>query len=204
MKIFCLIFVVTMINLACKSRSAQQPSAKPQNSIEQKSLSTFTPFIPFDIDSIPGYSIYQNEESIEILKNNYSALSAIVYSIDSDYMPRAKELDSVDTIRGYALARALIGPAIGDADNCFTEYTIDSQVEFTNRFNLRCFRIILKGTTTCDDSTYSPSFYQCYFVSVSDRGNSMLVQIPKELDFLKNKTVTELSRLLANSIKCKR
>ena len=163
-----------------------------------------TPAIPFDIDSIPGYSIYHDEECIEVLKNNYSALSAIVYSIDSVYLPRAKELDSADITRGFALARALIGPAIGNADNCETEYTIDTLVEFTNRFNLRCFRIILKGTTSCDDSTYRPSYYQCYFVSVSDREKRMLVQIPTGLDFLENKTVTELSKLLANNIKYKR
>jgi hypothetical protein len=192
------------MNLACKSRSSNQPSAKAQDSIGQTSLSTYTPVIPCGIDSIPGYSIFHEEDCIEVTKNNYSALSAIVYSIDSAYLPRAKELDSVDIIRGFALAYALRGLEFGNADNCETEYTIDSLFEFTNRFNLRCFRIIMKGTTTCDDRTSSSSYYQCYIVSVSDRENRMLVQIPKSYDFLNNKTVTELSRLLANSIKSNR
>jgi hypothetical protein len=204
MKIFFLIFVLTLIMLSCKSRSSQQPSAKAQDSNSQMSLSTFTPIVPFDIDSIPGYSIFHEEDCIEITKNSYSALSAIVYSIDSAYLPRAKELDSVDIIRGFALAHALSGPGYGDPDNCETDYTIDSLFEFTNRFNLRCFRIILKGTMTCADSTSSSSYYQCYIVSVSEGEKRMLVQIPKDYDFLDNKTVTELSKLLANSIKCKR
>jgi hypothetical protein len=194
--------LLILTDLGYNPRSVQQSSA--QNSFVQKKSSPFNPVIPIAVDSIIGYTVRINEDHIEISKDTNSIVDAIVYSIDKYYLHRAKELDSVDTVRGFALARALTGPAIGEADNCYNEYTIDSLVEFKNRFNLRCFRIFMKGKTTCDDNSFSPSYYQGYLVSLSDSTNIELVQIPSGLDFLDVKSVTEMSRLLANSIRSER
>ncbi len=153
------------------------------------------------IDSLSGYSVRFHEEFIQVSQGGNRVINASIHSIDDDYLRWARELDSGDIGRGFVMARALTGAAIGEPDGCGTNYSIDSLFEYRNQFDVRCFLIRIKGLMYCEDEPPDTSFYAGYFVDISRGDNYRVIQIPNTLDFLDDKRVTEASKFLANNVK---
>jgi hypothetical protein len=198
-----ILFIALLIFVSSCGRKANQQSQPIQRSSIPEGYLTFSDSdYPFAIDSLPGYSLRSDGERIDVLKEDYTILSAIVMPIDSYYLPWAKRLDSTDIGKGFVFARALTGAAVEDAGGG-TKYSIDSTYEYRNKFNARCFRIWIKGISYFEKRDCDTSYYQGYFVDMSQGDNYKVMQIPNTLDFLDNKTVSEVCRSLANSIKVK-
>ena len=117
------------------------------------------------VDSLSGYSISVYSASIQVHRDQRFVCSALIFSADSQYLHMAKQLDSLDTARGFIFARALEGPELAEPPGCDLKYSIDSAYEYHNKFNVRCFFIRLTGIQTCDDGhtntvTLSRIFYR--------------------------------------------
>jgi hypothetical protein len=122
-------------------------------------------------------------------------------SPDDYYLRRTKKLDSTDLFKGFAMARTLDGPAVGDADGCHDVNKIDSIVDYRNKNGLRCLFIHANSKTYCDGHFQDSSNYQGFFVDVSKDSRIQLIQIPNTLDMLENTTTTELYRFSVDNIR---
>ena len=112
----------------------------------------------------------------------------------------AKQLDSLDTARGFIFARALEGPELAEPAGCDLKYSIDSTYEYHNKFNVRCFFIRLKGIQTCDDGQTYTLHCQGYFVDISQGQDYKLIETPADLGDSHNKEEGGVSEMLANNI----
>ncbi|MGA7160269.1 MAG: hypothetical protein WBZ48_04665 [Bacteroidota bacterium] len=155
----------------------------------------------FDVDSLPGYSVRLKNKHIQILKEKKIAFSADVIVMDKYYFRAAREIDSVDIERGFILARALGGPPIAEPPGCSMLYSIDSTNEYYNKFNTRCFYVKIRGIDSCQDVAPDTSYFQGYFVDIAQGESYELIQIPNSLDFLGDKTRSEVYQMLADNIK---
>jgi hypothetical protein len=186
---------------SCRRDSSQQLPPVNQSSPITENLELPDPDYPFRINSLTGYSVHFHRWQIELLNDGHFVFYAAIYSINDYYLPEATKLDSVDIARGFVLARALTGPALDAVGHCIIKYSIDSIYEYHNKFNARCFRIRIKGIESCAEGEPDTSYFQGYWVDISQGKNYQIIQIPNQLDFLDSKYITEASEMLANNIK---
>jgi len=156
----------------------------------------------YTVDSLPGYTLhYSTGDGIEVFQGEKKILFARVCTLEEHTMSWVRELDSTDLVKGFAMVLAIADPLVGDADGCNTEFSIDSLFDYKNRFNTRCFRIRVKGVTHCIDDNPDSTYFQGYYVDVSQGENITLIEIPNGLDFLNDQDITKISPLLADNVK---
>jgi hypothetical protein len=199
-----------MLFSSCGRKSNQQdssssinPTTTEHNDSLLKALNDLSLSSHFTIDTLIGYSFHylNNKREIEVSNDSNKILTATIYMINNYNLQWVKKFDSVDIVRGHIIAHALNGPSIGEPDGCETKYSIDSLWEYQNKNNTRCFFLRIKGIEFCDSIVHHISYYQGYFVDVSYGKTYKYIEIPDDLDDLNNKEITEVSEMVANSIK---
>jgi len=188
------IVLLTLVSL-CRGQTNHQQSPKENLKFSDCNC-------PFAIDSLPGYTLCTDGESIDVLKAGNTVFTAFAESMDPYDLAWAKRLDSLDIGKGLVFARGLTGAAVEDGQGG-TKYFIDSSYEYRNRFNARCFHLWIRSLSYDDNDSCYISHYEGYFVDMSRGKTYGVIQIPNTLDFLENKALSELYLLLANSIKIK-
>jgi hypothetical protein len=202
MKRLLILTLLAFLEVSCGKKSQQQASSKSEDSSVIKKPSFSDACDSFALDSILGYSLRVRERRITVLRDQKKILSAFASSIEPWSLRAAKELDSVDVGRGFAMLLAVC-PPVGDADNCASNYTVDSVREYRNKSNLRYFHIWAESKTTCEDGHVDSSHYQGYFVDVSFGQQYCMIQIPSGLDFSHGHKTPEAIELLIDAIKRK-
>ena len=199
MKYSIVLLLSLLTGFSCQGKSVQQSSPKSQDSVFTKNATPANLNKPFVVDSLDGYSVRIKDRQITVLRGQEEILYATAFSASEVYSRWARELDSVDLAKGFAMALAL-SPPVGDADNCSSDYSIDSTMEYRNRFNLRCFRIWARSKTSCEDGITYSSRYQGFYVDLSQGDHLRVIQIPAGLDHFRNKEISKVSQLLLDNI----
>ncbi len=102
-------------------------------------------------DSLPGYSVQVDSTTIEVFQESKLACEAFIIRADSQYLARAKQIDSVDIEKGFIIACALEGPlTLIEPDGAEINYSIDSTNIYYTKFNVRCVFMTIKGIESVD------------------------------------------------------
>ncbi len=184
-------------------RTAAQTRPSMQHPAQKQVLTSKSLQNTYSVDSLAGYSvrIWKQWDGFEILKDGKEVLAANAMRLDDYYLRRAKKLDSMDMFKGFAMARTLDGPAVGEADGCYSKKNIDSICEFRNGHGLRCLFIHALMRGYCDGELQDSTFYQGYFLDITQGEQIQLIQISNTLDMLDDPKMTELSKLLVDKIR---
>jgi len=200
-KIFISFLVLYSLSVGGVETRAQATSAL-KDSTKRQYADSLILHHPYLLDSLTGYVLrYHYKDDIDLFKGDTDVLSAHIYSLDPEYLSEVTKLDSRDTLRGFAMREAMLGLAFGDADGCHTEYTIDSLLEFNNKFNMRCFHVFIKGSEYCIDSGPDSSRWHGYFVDVSEGAKLQLLHIPSLLDLSNDSVMNEAAKALVENIR---
>ncbi|MFZ1082715.1 MAG: hypothetical protein WAO19_12425 [Candidatus Kryptoniota bacterium] len=195
---------LSFILLCLAERAVAQTHPSMQHLDQEQVITTKSLQNNYSVDSLAGYSVRiwkQPWGGFEILKDGKEVLAANAMCLDDYYLRRAKKLDSIDIFKGFAMARTLDGPAVGEADGCYSKKNIDSIYEFRNTYGVRCFFIHALMKTYCDGQLQGSEFYHGYFLDITQDEQIQLIQISNTLDMLNDPKITELSKLLVDKIR---
>ncbi len=146
------------------------------------------------MDSMPGLTALIESHGLCLCQNGKVILRASADPISFPSVNAPTQLDSSSFERDLA-GRMALNPPIGDADNCYSTYTVDSVREYKNKYALRMLRIWVTDTTTCEDDEVISSQFQVHFLSAS-RGP--LYYLIYYYDFWPNKQAELVERFLNN------
>ena len=153
-------------------------------------------------DFLPGYSVQVDSTTIEVFQESKLACEAFIIRADSQYLARAKQIDSVDIEKGFIIACALEGPlTLIEPDGAEINYSIDSTNIYYTKFNVRCVFMTIKGIESVDSIQTGTLNCYGYFLDISQGNDYRLIEIPCNLGDINGEKEKQVSKMLADNIK---
>ena len=151
---------------SCNRQTKNHSSSTTQDSVPKRIPTNLALNDVVAIDSLPGFSVRMKDSQIWLYKDQQLVLWTHANFIPSSAIHARSELDSAEIEREWAASISL-NPPLGDADNCDTRYAIDSVVQYTNKYHLRCLTVRVRDTTECTDGEKVFSQFKVRFLTVS-------------------------------------
>lgn len=155
------------------------------------------------VNSLIGYSFRYPQATkvhpdrsgdFDLFRDDEDVLSARMELMDGYYRGRAKEVDSMDLLKGFALARASDECAM-DTPEGTLHYDLDTLADFTNPFGTRVLEIHLIFHK-------NPAVTQLvYFVDLSHRDLLRGLMIPRNCGDLDAPEKLSIAKALVQTIK---
>ncbi len=127
------------------------------------------------VDSVPGVSVrWMKDDQIWFYKGKELLIWTHAQFIPSSAIHAQSELDSMQVEREWVTSIAL-NPPLGDADNCETQFALDTIIQYRNQYHLRHFIAQVKDSTQCTDGVRLSSHFNVHFLSVSRQRSYCLI-----------------------------